>query len=180
MMKRISKFILKLFGWRIVNVLPDVPKCVIAVAPHTSNLDFAMGKLTYWALGRNAKFLIKKEWFVFPLNIIFRVLGGIPVVRDKNTSLTDALAEEFRRRDKLQIAVTPEGTRKQVDEWKKGFYFIALKAQVPILLAGLDYKKKEIVFFDLFHPTGNLDEDMKIIQGYYRDVQGRHPQNFNS
>jgi len=67
-----------------------------------------------------------------------------------------------------------------VDEWKKGFYFIALKAQVPILLAGLDYKKKEIVFFDLFHPTGNLDEDMKIIQGYYRDVQGRHPQNFNS
>lgn len=179
-MRNISGFILRLFGWRIVNVLPDVPKCVIAVAPHTSNLDFVMGKLAYTALGRNAKFLIKKEWFVFPLSIIFRALGGIPVTRNKNTSMTDALAEEFRRRDKLQIAVTPEGTRKKVSEWKKGFYFIALKADVPILLAGLDYREKEIVFLDMFYPTGNLDEDMAVIQGYYKDIQGLHPQNFSS
>ncbi|MDR1518455.1 MAG: lysophospholipid acyltransferase family protein [Dysgonamonadaceae bacterium] len=179
-MRKISNFILKLFGWRIVNVLPDVPKCVIAVAPHTSNLDLFMGKLVYWALGRKAKFLIKKEWFVFPLNLIFRALGGIPVARNKNTSMTDALAEEFHRHDKLQIAVTPEGTRKHVPEWKKGFYFIAMKAQVPILLAGLDYTKKEIVFFDLFQPTGNLDEDMAVIQAYYKDMEGKHPQNFSN
>ena len=177
-MKKFSQYILRLFGWKLVNVLPDVTKCVIAVAPHTSNFDFLIGKLAYWALGRNANFLIKKEWFVFPLNIIFRSMGGIPIERKKNASMTDTLAEEFNKHDTLQIAITPEGTRKKVTEWKKGFYFIALKADVPILLVGLDYKKKEVIFLDSFRPTGNLDEDMAIIQGYFKDIQGRNPQNF--
>lgn len=178
-MKKICQFILRILGWKIVNVLPDVPKCIIAVAPHTSNFDFLMGKLAYTAMGRDAKFLIKKEWFFFPLNLFFKALGGIPVERSRTTSMTDTLAAEFNRRDSLQIAVTPEGTRKYVSEWKRGFYFIALKAEIPILLAGLDYKKKEIIFFDMFYPTGNVDEDMKKIQGYYENISAKHPDKFN-
>lgn len=179
-MKKLSKFIYtQLLGWRVANMQPDIPKCILAVAPHTSNWDFVIGKLAYASLGRNARFLIKKEWFVFPFNLFFRCLGGIPVNRNKKTSMTDALAAEFARRERLQIAVTPEGTRKRVSEWKRGFYFIALKAGIPIVLVGLDYKKKEAVFLNTFYPTGNVDEDMAKIQSHYKGIEGKHPKKFN-
>jgi 1-acyl-sn-glycerol-3-phosphate acyltransferase len=149
---KISKLILKLFGWKVVNVPPDIPKCVIALAPHTSNWDFIIGKLAYSSLGRNAKFLIKKEWFFFPFNLFFKSIGGIPVERDKKNWLTDKLAEEFNKHEKFQLAVTPEGTRKPVKEWRKADYYIALKANVPIVLVGIDYAKKQVIFLDTFIP----------------------------
>lgn len=176
--KKISQFILNLFGWKVVNTFPYVPKCVIAVAPHTSNWDFIIGKLAYTALGRNARFLIKKEWFVFPFNLFFGSIGGIPVDRNKNQSLTDTLAKEFEKRERFHLAITPEGTRKRVKNWKKGFYFIAHKAGVPILLIALDFGKKVASVLDIFHPTGNVDEDMRAIRAKYKDIQGRHPENF--
>src|SRR5690606_3274580 len=107
--------------------------------PHTSNWDFVVGKLAYNSLGRQANFLIKAEWFFFPFNIIFSKMGGIPVNRDRKESLTNKLAKEFKVRKWMHLGITPEGTRKPVKEWKKGFYFIALNAKVPILLIGLDY-----------------------------------------
>lgn len=175
----ISKFILnKILGWRVVNVLPDVPKCVIAVAPHTSNWDFIIGKLAYSSIGRTANFLIKKEWFVFPFNLFFKSIGGIPVERSKNNSMTEVLASQFEKYDKIQLAITPEGTRKPVKEWKKGFYFIAVKANVPILLIGLDYGKKEAIILDLFHPTGDYAPDIVKIKSYYKEIKGKHPENF--
>lgn len=175
----LSKFILnKILGWRVVNVLPDVPKCVIAVAPHTSNWDFIIGKLAYSSIGRTANFLIKKEWFIFPLNLFFKSIGGIPVERRKNNSMTEVLASQFEKYDKIQLAITPEGTRKPVKEWKKGFYFIAVKANVPILLIGLDYGKKEAVMLDLFYPTGDYATDIVKIKSYYKEIKGKHPDNF--
>ena len=93
--------------------------------------------------------------------------------------MTDALAAEFAKHDRLQIAVTPEGTRKRVKEWKRGFYFIALKANIPILLIALDYEKKALIFLDTFYPTGNVEEDMPAIKSRYKGIQGKHPQNFN-
>ncbi len=176
---RISKFILnKILGWKVKNIRPDIPKCVIVVAPHTSNWDFIIGKLAYSSIGRTANFLIKKEWFVFPFNLFFKSIGGIPVERKKNNSMTDALAAEFEKHDKLQLAITPEGTRKAVKEWKKGFYFIAHKAKVPILLIGLDYSKKVASFLDVFHPSGNFEEDIIKIKAYYQGIVGKHPQKF--
>lgn len=166
-------------GWKIENVIPDIPKCVIVVAPHTSNCDFIMGKLAYTSLGRTANFLIKKSWFFFPFNIFFHSIGGIPVDRNKKTSVTDTLAEEFKKRKYFQLAVTPEGTRKRVTEWKKGFYFIALKAHVPIVLVALDYSTKTITFKDIFQPTGDVEKDIKYIQSQFVGVKGKHPQNFN-
>ncbi len=175
----ISKFILnKILGWKVMNTFPDIPKCVIVVAPHTSNWDFIIGKLAYSSLGRTANFLIKKEWFVFPFNLFFKRIGGIPVERDKNTALTTVLAAEFAKHDKLQLAITPEGTRKPVQEWKKGFYFIAVKAKVPLLLIALDYSKKEASILDIFYPTNNYREDIVKIKAYYKDIKGKHPENF--
>ncbi len=178
MKKELSKFVLKLMGWKIGNIIAEVPKCVIAVAPHTSNMDFIMGKLAYTAIGRTANFLIKESWFVFPLNILFNSMGGIPVNRDRKTSITDKLAEEFEKRDKFQLALTPEGTRRRVTKWKKGFYFIALKSNVPIVLVAIDYGTKTVSFLDTFYPTGDVEGDIKIIRSKYAHIQGRHPERF--
>ena len=121
---------------------------------------------------------MKKEWFFFPLGFIFKAMGGIPVTRSKNTSMTDTLAAEFAKHDKLQIALTPEGTRKRVTEWKKGFYYIALKANVPIVLVGLDYKRKAAIFLDTFYPTGDVEADMVKIKAYYEGIVGKYPEKF--
>ncbi len=178
-MANLSKFILnKIMGWKVVNTFPEVPKCVLAVAPHTSNWDFVVGKLAYTSLGRQANFLIKAEWFFFPFNIFFSRIGGIPVKRGKSGSLTEILANEFRTREWMHLGITPEGTRKPVKEWKKGFYFIAVKARVPILLIGLDYGKKEARVLDLFYPTNDYRKDIVTIKSYYKDVQAKKPENF--
>ncbi|WP_129593765.1 1-acyl-sn-glycerol-3-phosphate acyltransferase [Seramator thermalis] len=180
MWQKISKIILKTLGWKITNIIPDIPKCVLAIAPHTSNWDFLIAKLAYTSLGRNAHFLIKKEWFFFPFNLFFKSIGGIPVDRSKKQSMTDIMAEEFGKRDRFQIAITPEGTRKRVTEWKRGFYYIADKAQVPIVLIGLDYKNKIISFLDVFTPTSHVEEDMLTIQSRYKGLSGKNPDNFSS
>lgn len=178
-MKRISKFLFnKVLGWKITNEIPDPDKCVIAVAPHTSNWDLIIGKLAYSSLGRPANFLIKKEWFFFPFNIFFKSIGGIPITRNKASSTTDTLAKEFAKHDQLHLAVTPEGTRKARKKWKGGFYFIALKAQVPIILIGLDYAKKEAMYLNKFIPTGDFDNDIIKIKSYFKGIQGKHPEQF--
>jgi 1-acyl-sn-glycerol-3-phosphate acyltransferase len=178
MKKALSKWLLRISGWTCGSLGEYVPKCVICVAPHTSNWDFIIGRLFYASLGREVCFLIKQEWFFFPFNIIFGGMGGIPVNRRKNTSVTDQMAGEFNKRNTFHLAVTPEGTRKVTREWKRGFYYIALKASVPILLAYIDYKKKEVGAKTLFHPTGNADIDIETIREYYRDITGKHPSNF--
>lgn len=173
MKKVISKALLRMMGWKIGPIIEDVPKCVICAAPHTSNWDLIIGKLFYTAIGRNARFLIKKEWFFFPFNLIFKSIGGIPVDRKKSTSVTDQVAKLFRINDEFQIAITPEGTRKKVDEWKKGFYYIALKAAVPIMMVYIDYQNKEIGYKGIFHPTGDVDGDIMAIRDYYKGLTGR-------
>ena len=178
MKKAICKALLRMAGWKLGPVSEDVPKCVICVAPHTSNWDFIVGKLFYTALGRNESFLIKKEWFFFPFNILFSWLGGVPVDRHQRTSVTDQMVEVFNKRKIFQLAVTPEGTRKKVEEWKKGFYYIAEKAQVPIMIAYFDYAKKEAGFKGLFYPTGDAEKDIRTIRESYRDVTACHPENF--
>jgi len=174
----ISKTILRMAGWKTFDLAGEPSKSVICVAPHTSNWDFVIGKLFYLALNRKSFFLIKNEWFFFPFNILFKAMGGIPVDRKKRLSITHQVAEEFKRRDSFHVAVTPEGTRKPVESWKRGFYYIAVKANVPIVLAFIDYSKKECGFFKLFHPTGDTENDIKYIKSLYKDVTGYYPENF--
>ncbi|MDL2255002.1 lysophospholipid acyltransferase family protein [Parabacteroides sp. OttesenSCG-928-G06] len=181
MKKWLSRTILRLTGWKIGSTEGvELPKCVICVAPHTSNWDFPIGKIVYSAIGVTASFLIKKDWFFFPFNLLFKSIGGVPIDRDRRTSVTEQMVAEFNSRDRFQLAITPEGTRKPVEEWKKGFYFIALEAKVPILLAYIDYGKKEAGMKAVFYPTGNVTEDIYTIRSYYRDVKGRKPENFIS
>lgn len=174
----ISRALLRLVGWKTGSLVEEVPKCVICVAPHTSNWDFVIGKLFYMSVGRNAGFLIKKEWFFFPFNLLFGKLGGVPIDRSKHMSVTDQMIEMFNQRACFQLAITPEGTRKRAEEWKKGFYYIALGAHVPILIAYFDYGKKEVGFKGIFYPTGDAERDIRQIRAYYKDVTACHPENF--
>ncbi|MDL2265079.1 1-acyl-sn-glycerol-3-phosphate acyltransferase [Parabacteroides sp. OttesenSCG-928-G07] len=179
MKKAFSKAILRLFGWKLASLEgSDLKKCVICVAPHTSNWDFILGKFVYASIGCKASFLMKKEWFFFPFNLLFKWMGGIPITRGKSASVTDQLAEEFNKRDYFQLAITPEATRKPAPVWKMGFYYIALKANVPILLAFFDYKKKEVGIMEAFYPTGDAEMDIVYIRSRYAGVTGRHPKNF--
>ena len=168
----------KKLGWTkcVTVVHPD--KFIICLAPHTSNWDFIIGQLYAQAEGFKINFLMKREWFFWPLGVIFRSLGGIPVWRSKHTSMTDNLAETAKTKDSFKLCITPEGTRSPNTEWKKGFYFIALKAEIPILLYGVDYEKKKIVCTDSFTPSGNIDEDMPKIKSYFKDFKGKKPENF--
>lgn len=165
-------------GWTTEVTEPTPQKCIICVAPHTSNQDFFIGELYYTAIGLTSNFLMKKEWFFWPFGSLFRSLGGIPVERSRHTSLTDQLAERAMNSAHFSLAVTPEGTRKKVTQWKRGFYFIALKANLPILLYGIDYASKRIVCTKTLKPSGNVEADMREIMNYYKDFQGKHPERF--
>lgn len=178
MKQKICKFILGLFHWKVIVTVPKLNKSVICVAPHTSNWDFIIGKMGYTAAGLTAHFMIKKEWFVFPFNLIFNAMGGIPVSRNKKTRLVDQVVAMFNKTKVFNIAITPEGTRQRNEHWKKGFYHIAVKAQVPIQLAYMDFQRKVLSIEKVFYPTGNEEEDLRQIVDYYKDVKGRYPEKF--
>ena len=164
MKKRLYSFIYyRLLGWKTNVTVPNYDKCIICAAPHTSNWDLFIGKLFYGAIGRKTSFMMKKEWFFFPLGLIFKAVGGIPVDRNRNTSLVDQMANKFAESKQFHLAITPEGTRKPNPNWKKGFYFIALKAQVPIMLIGIDYPSKTITSTKAIMPTGDFEKDMHEI-----------------
>lgn len=176
----ISGFILKLFGWKVTVTVPDYPKCVICVAPHTSNWDFILGKLAYASINRKAGFLMKEAWFFFPFGLFFKAIGGIPVPKKRGSELTDAIVNRFNNSSKMTIAVTPEGTRKRTANWRKGFLYIAVGANVPIVLGAIDFSKKEIYLTDTFYPTTDVEVDMKYIKNYYKDFKGIYPEKFTT
>ena len=169
MLQNISQFIFfRLMGWK-VDVTVEIPKkCIFSIAPHTSNWDFLVGQLYALTQGVTAGFLMKKEWFFWPLGPLFRSLGGIPVYRQKNCSLTDVLADTARESETFRLAITPEGTRSLVDTWKRGFYYIAQKSGIPILLFAIDAQNRTVVCHRMFEPTGDVEADMREIMEYYR------------
>jgi 1-acyl-sn-glycerol-3-phosphate acyltransferase len=163
-------------GWTYrVDVLKSVNKCVLIVAPHTSAWDMVIGKAVFVLTNISAKIAIKKEAFFFPLNLFLRYLGGTPIDRSpkdgstERLSLVDAMANTVKKEKKICLVITPEGTRGKRKQWKTGFYYVALNAQVPIALGYLDYSTKEAIVDKLFFPTGDLDADMRAIMEFYRD-----------
>ena len=165
-------------GWKEEVDQPRPAKCIICIAPHTSNWDFILGELYMHSQGLKINFLMKKEWFWGPLKPLFLKMGGIPVYRSKHTSLTDNLAEEARKRDSFKLCITPEGTRSLNPEWKRGFYFIAMKANIPVLLYGVDYERKIIECTKSIVPSGDVDNEMSMVKQYFKDYKGKRPEKF--
>ena len=180
-MKKLSHWMLyQLMGWKLNVTEPHPSKFIICLAPHTSNWDFLLGQLYSHAENMKIGFLMKKEWFFWPLGPIFRKLGGIPVWRSKHTSMTYNLAQTALGSKEFRLCITPEGTRKRTAEWKKGFYYIAQKAELPILLYGVDYQKKLIQCTKTIIPNGDIDSQMQEIKLYFKDFIGKKPQNFTT
>jgi len=176
--RSLAKTILTRLGWSFAGTLPDIPKQVVIVAPHTSNWDFLIGILAVFTLGIRAHWIGKHTIFVPPFNILMKWLGGIPVNRSVPNSLVQTTTEQFRLNDRFLIGIAPEGTRKKVDTWKKGFYRIASGAKVPICCATIDYRKRSIGFGPSFMPSGNYEEDLEIVRSFYAQTTGRYPEKF--
>jgi 1-acyl-sn-glycerol-3-phosphate acyltransferase len=180
------KLIFKLFGWKVTHFLSeDIKKCVIVVAPHTSNWDFIFGMGAVKVMKLKLRFAIKKEWIRFPLKKLMFSLGALPIDRNKvksseeKKSSVDAMAELFDNRDELRLVITPEGTRSRVEKWKTGFYYVALKANVPIALAFINYETKSCGIAKIIYPSGDFKADMKEVMNFYKNIKGGNPQNFS-
>lgn len=157
------------FSWTVDITAPRRDKCVICVAPHTSNWDFIIGLAAYRSLGRDANFLMKKFWFFFPLKYLLYHYGGIPVVPRKSSgkSLTEQIVRDFKTRDYMNLAVTPEGTRSKVQKWRTGFLYMAYEADVPIQLGIIDFHDRRVIIKEEYYPTGDVEADMKAIKSFY-------------
>ncbi|MBD5200721.1 MAG: acyltransferase [Bacteroidales bacterium] len=172
--------ILKCAGWKFTITTPPRDKCVICVAPHTSNWDFILGLCAYHSIGRKANFLMKEFWFFFPLGILLKRLGGIPVPKLKGGDLSNRLVSLFKERKYVNLAVTPEGTRSRTEHWRRGFIFIAKGAEVPIQLGVIDFPNKHILITEEYWPTGDVETDMRAIKNFYKKYSnaGKYPDKF--
>lgn len=178
-MRSMSTFILKLMGWSAVGSFQDnLKKYVVIVAPHTSGWDFVLGLLFRKALKlERAKYLGKYQLFKPPFGVFFRLLGGYPVDRSSSHNLVDQVVKIFNEHDEFALALSPEGTRKQVDKLKTGFYNIARKANVPIIMVAFDYRLKQAIISLPFETTNDQQADFEEILSFFRSIAGKYPEN---
>jgi 1-acyl-sn-glycerol-3-phosphate acyltransferase len=166
---------MRMVSWRVEGKLPDLPKFVLIGAPHTSNFDFLLFLGVIFSLRANVRFMGKEELFRPPHGWFFYYCGGVPVERKKSTGLVEQMVTACSETDKFILTIAPEGTRHHVTEWKRGFYHIAKSAGIPIVFAVVDGKRREVRIGQVFHPTDDVEADMKAIQGYFAGVIGVNP-----
>lgn len=179
MKKRLYEFIFyKLIGWKLIGTIDkSIKKCVVIVIPHTSWFDFFIALLVRGIIDVEINFVGKKELFVFPLGYYFRAVGGAPLDRSGGKNNVDASAEVFSKHETFRLSLSPEGTRKKVKELRTGFYYIALKANVPIIPVAFDFGKKQVNVGNPFYVTGNYENDMKKLLQHFKGVKGKIPEN---
>jgi len=177
---------LKLMGWETDNHWPEnLSQCVMIAAPHTSNWDALYARLALKALGVNVRLTIKDSYMKFPLGPFVRAMGGIGIDRrpkqagEPRLSMVQVMTDLFKHHPELVMLVTPEGTRARQEQWKTGFYYVAVNAGVPIALAYMDYEQKKAGVGKIIHPTGNFEEDMAEIMDFYAGIQAKFPEDFS-
>lgn len=177
---------LKLLGWTFKNDLSeDIKQCVLVAAPHTSNWDALYTKLGLAVMRIPAKLTIKDSYMRMPFGPFVRAMGGIGIDRsarqegERRPSMVESMAALFKTHPELIMLVTPEGTRDLRTQWKTGFYHVAVLAKVPIVLAYVDYRKKQVGIGKIIHPTGNIQKDMREIMHFYKDIHGKYPEKFS-
>jgi 1-acyl-sn-glycerol-3-phosphate acyltransferase len=169
---------MRLSGWRIAGNFPDLPKVLLIVAPHTSNLDFFHGFSAYLTLRLDTSWLGKHTLFFWPLGVLARRFGGIPIDRSKGGNMVRACVAEYARRERMCVAITPEGTRSKVADWKLGFHHIAVEAKVPIVPVALDYQLRQVRIMAPFFTTGDAATDLPKIKALFSAAMARYPDKF--
>jgi 1-acyl-sn-glycerol-3-phosphate acyltransferase len=176
MLRPLYLLIFRIFGWKVTGEIPhDLKKCVIAVAPHTSNWDFPVGLAARSILRiQKAQFLGKSQLFKPPFGWFFRMLGGHPVERSSSQDMVDQVVKIFNKHDEFILAMAPEGTRKKVEKLRTGFYYIAKGAHVPIVPVGFDFRTRQVIVRAPLYLTDSIDKDMEEILTFYRTITGRN------
>ena len=172
-----ARFILKLLGWKLIDLPQRPAKAVVIAYPHTSNWDFPVTMLALAALPYGAQWVGKDTMFRGPLGPIMRALGGVAVNRRERTGFVERVADEFRHRENFHLIIATEGTRRRQDGWKSGFYRIALAAKVPVIMATVDYGKREVGLLASLELSGNEAADVARIAECYGNRTGYHPEN---
>lgn len=175
-MRALGRAIFRFLGWRMGENIPSLEKCIILVTPHTSNWDFFIALLVRAFINKPVKFMAKHQLFFFPLSLFMRFLGGIPVNRGKHNNLVSVSVTLFKQNSPLYLVIAPEGTRKTVNRWKMGFYYIAKKSNVPFIVMGLDYKEKVVKFSPPISPTEDEQKDIQTMIDFANQCHGKHPQ----
>ena len=176
-LKQIAKVILKTSGWELVGEVPCLDKAVYIAAPHTSNWDGFWLLVGKTVLDLEARFLAKHTLFWWPLSPILSWFGAIPIDRSRDAGVVEQLVDLLRTSDRLNLALAPEGTRKWTPHWKSGFYHIAIEAEVPIVLAFIDYKNKRMGIGETFRPSGDQDHDLEHLRNFYASCTPCRPEN---
>ena len=167
--------VLRILGWRVMGQLPDFPKFVIVGAPHTSNWDFVMFLALAFVLKGNLRYMGKKELFRWPFTGFFIWCGGVPVDRSKPQGLVEQMVQAIQEADHFQLVITPEGTRKVVGQWKRGFYHIAKQANIPVVAGYVDSRTKTCGVGPIFTLTDDIEADIKTMQAFFKDKVGINP-----
>ncbi len=175
-LKLVARLCLTLVGWRAELPAPTEPKYVLIAAPHTSNWDLVLMLLCGLVYGLRPCWTGKKSLFRPPLGWLLRWLGGIPIDRSAHHNVVEQLAASFQQRERLVLAMPPEGTRGRAPHWKSGFYYVARTAGVPICLGYLDYGRRRGGLGPLLRPTGDVAADMDVVRAFYADKRGRYPE----
>ncbi|MGA3208464.1 MAG: lysophospholipid acyltransferase family protein [Syntrophales bacterium] len=168
-------FVLRIFGWRRAGEVPDCPKFVTIAAPHTSNWDLPVGLAIILAFKVKIYWLGKERIFRWPFGAFFKWLGGIPVNRSTSADVVAQTVQAFKEQEKMIMVVAPEGTRKRVNHWKTGFYYIAMGANVPLVMGFIDYVRREGGFGPMLMPTGDIEADMEKIRAFYQNITAKMP-----
>ena len=178
MFRAISKFILRLVGWKLSGDIPgpEIKKSIFVAIPHTSNWDFPLGILARSIISIKITYMMKSTMFKPPFGWFFRMLDGMPVERSRSTNFVDGVVKLYNQYETLHTVIAPEGTRKQVGGLKTGFYYMALGAKVPLILTAFDYSKKEIRFSKPMYVTGNKEQDFAKIRAYFANAKGKYPE----
>lgn len=181
-MKALSKFLLKILGWKTVGKAATEPKCIIIGAPHTSAWDFVISWLFYSSEGVLANTLVKKEFFFWPMGPILRKMGGMPIDRSKGANVIRQTIQLINENDRVHLALTPEGTRHYAEKWKAGFHIIAKETGIPVYLGRFDWGRKEVSIGEKFELSDNAQNDIRRMKDYYREkgIVGKFPENFTT
>ena len=165
-------------GWSINGTFPNINKAILAVAPHTSNMDFLVGIFAKFAIGTHIHWMAKDSLFVWPIKYLFDHWGGIPICRTTPQGVVEQIVESFKKHEKLLLVITPEGTRKKTEKLKTGFIRIAQAADIPIFPIGFDFSKKRIDLGELFFASGNVEKDELQLRNYFKRFKGYYPENY--
>jgi len=177
-MRTFSGKILKALGWKIEGDFPDIKKSITIFPPHTAHADAIFGKLGFTELGIKFVFLSKKELFFFPMNLVMKKFGSIAVRGVKGKNAIFQVAEMLHNTDNLHVVISPEGWIKPMLKWNKGFFYMAKKANVPIVVGYLDYEKKAMGVKGVIYDTSDYNTVVKQMNAFYKDVKGKNPEAF--